>query len=190
MGVWLKIDYPHFANHRPRYLTNAQVEDLAWQVRLQLGYAYPSTPKIPLDVLFSIEGAIVNGLRINFCWEIEDAIHDENGVPALGICDYDPTEMPDTIWLSVNTGMVRDIEEMLRSILAHELGHGLCDAPNWAFAYRRLMLSGARLSARSLNQMRSITPDEAHLFAAGPRARDLRNSGPAPSWAPSWSRGR
>ena len=89
----------------------------------------PWTSKIPLDLLFSIEGAIVNGVRIAFRWEIEDAIHDEHGVPVLGICDYDPDEMPDTIWLSANAGMVGGIEEMLRSILAHELGHGLCDAP-------------------------------------------------------------
>jgi hypothetical protein len=173
MGVWLRIDYPHSANLRPWYLSNAQVEDLAWQVRRQLGYASSLTLKIPLDVLFSIEGAVVNGLQIKFRWEIEDAIHDEDGVPVLGICDYDPDEMPDTIWLSANAGMVRAIEEMLRSILAHELGHGLCDAPGWLLAYRNLTLAGAALAASSLSQMRSVTQDESHLFAAGPTGRDF-----------------
>ena len=173
MGVWLRIDYPHSATLRPWYLTNAQVEDLAWQVRLQLGYAYPSTPKISLDLLFSIEGAAVNGLRLAFHWEIEDAIHDQQGVPVLGVCDYDPSEMPDTIWLSANAGMVSGIEDMLRSILTHELGHGLCDAPGWIVAYQKLLRSGAALAAGSLNQMRSVTPDEAHLFSVGPAAREF-----------------
>jgi hypothetical protein len=173
MGVWLRIDYPHSTDLRPRYLTNAQIEDLAWRVRLQLGYASSSTPKIPLDLLLSIDGAIVNGLQISFCWEIENAICDEHGIPVLGICDYDPDEMPDTIWLSANAGMVRRIEEMLRSILAHELGHGLCDAPSWVVTHRNLAMSGAGLVTPSLNPMRSVTPDEAHLFSARPTRRDF-----------------
>jgi len=63
MGVWLKIDYLHSANLRPWYLTNAQVEDLAWQVRHQLGCASPWTPKMSLDLLFSIEGHRCSGPR-------------------------------------------------------------------------------------------------------------------------------
>jgi hypothetical protein len=116
---------------------------------------------------------MVNGVQIRFRWEIEDAICDEDGLSVLGICDYDPDEVPDTIWLSANAGMVGNIEEMLRSILAHELGHGLCDAPGWVVAHRNLMQSGTALVARSLNQMRSVTPDEAHLFSARPTARDF-----------------
>ena len=40
MGVWLRIDYPHSPIFDLGTSTNAQVEDLAWQVRHQLGYAY------------------------------------------------------------------------------------------------------------------------------------------------------
>jgi hypothetical protein len=177
MGVYLRLDYPHFPDLRPRYLTNTQVEDLAWQVRHQLGYAYPWTPKIPLDLLFNIEGAVVNGFRVTFLWEIEDAIHDEHGVPVLGVCDCDPDEMPDTIMLSANASivasMVAGIEELLRSILAHELGHGICDGPGWLLAYRNLMLSGAARTAPGLKQMRSVTLDQAHLFSARPSSREF-----------------
>ena len=44
---------------------------------------------------------------MTFRWEIENDIHDEQGVPVLGVCDCDPEEMPDTIMLSANGGMVR-----------------------------------------------------------------------------------
>ena len=173
MGVWLRVDYPHFADLRPRNLTNAQVGTLAWLIRHQLGYASPWASKVPLELLLGIEGAIVNGLRMTFRWEIESAIHDEQGVPVLGVCDCDPEEMPDTIMLSANGGMVRGIEELLRSILAHELGHGLCDAPGWLVAYRNLMLAGAALAGSTFNKMRSVAPDESHLFPARPTAGDF-----------------
>jgi hypothetical protein len=173
MGVYLRLDYPHFPDLRPCYLNNAQVEDLAWQVRLQLGHASTRDPKIPLDLLFSIEGAVVNGFAVTFIWEIEDAIYDEHGVPVLGVCDCDPGEMPNTIMLSANASMAADIEELLRSILAHELGHGICDGPGWLLAYRNLMLSGAARSAPGLKQMRAVTLDQTHLFSAHPNSREF-----------------
>lgn len=164
MGVWLKVDYPHFSDLRPRYISNEQVEALAWQVRLQLGFASPSTSKIPLDVLFSIEGATVNGFRLKFRWEVEDTVQDRSGDPVLGVCDCDPDEWPDMIMLSANAGIVAGVEELLRSILAHELGHGLCDAPSWLTAYRNRHLRGAARPAAQNEPMRAITQDVERLF--------------------------
>jgi hypothetical protein len=131
MGVHLSLEYPHFRDLQPFYLTNRQVEELAWKVRLQLRYAESCHLKVPLDLLFNIDGATVNRVRMTFQWEVEGAIEDEQGVPVLGVCDCDPGEWPDLIMLSANSGMIRGFEALLRSVLAHELGHGLCDGPGW-----------------------------------------------------------
>jgi hypothetical protein len=61
--------------------------------------------------------------------------------------------------------MIRGFEALLRSVLAHELGHGLCDGPGWLTAYRKLMLSGSSPNTMSSDRMRALTPDERHLFA-------------------------
>ena len=165
MGVHLRLEYPHFRNLQPRYLTNPRVEELAWQVRLQLGCAETRYLKFPLDLLFSIDQATVNGLRVTFRWEIEEAIQDEQGVPVLGVCDCDPEEMPDSIMLSANSGMIGKFEALLRSVLVHELGHAVCDGPGWLIAYRSATLSGGSPSG-----MRALIPDERHLFLGGDAA--------------------
>ena len=51
------------------------------------------------------------------------------------------------------------------------------------------MLSGAALATPSLNQMRSVTPDEAHLFSARPTARDFSEFRAGAFMGASWSRG-
>jgi hypothetical protein len=51
MGVHLSLEYPHFRNLQPRYVTNLQVEELAWKVRLQLSYAEICHLKVPLGRL-------------------------------------------------------------------------------------------------------------------------------------------
>ena len=59
MGVHLSLEYPHFRTLQPRYLTNLHVEELAWMVRLQLRCAESRHLKVPLDLLFRIDGATV-----------------------------------------------------------------------------------------------------------------------------------
>ena len=107
---------------------------------------------------------------MTFRWEIEEAIEDEQGVPVLGVCDCDPGEWPDLIMLSANSSMIHGFEALLRSVLVHELGHGICDGPGWLTAYRRLRPSGSSASIMSSDSMRALTPDERHLLAGGDTA--------------------
>jgi hypothetical protein len=164
MGKRLKVEYPHFPDLRPAFLTNEQMQALAWDVRTQIGCAESGCLKIPLNLVLTIEGATVNGLYVKFRWEIHESVH-EKEVPVLGVCDYDYEEMPGVALLLANSGIVNGWEAMLRSILAHELCHGLCEVPAWIIAHRNRPLPGI-LDVAVPNQTRAVTTDRAHLCKA------------------------
>jgi hypothetical protein len=56
MGKRLKVEYPHFPDLRPAFLTKEQMQALAWDVRTQIGCAESGCLKIPLKLVLTIEG--------------------------------------------------------------------------------------------------------------------------------------
>jgi hypothetical protein len=103
-------------------------------------------------------------------WDFENVVHDENGVPVIGVCEHDP-ETPDQVMISLNSEVVADHAELERSTALHEFGHAVFDMPAAVKAERQYRLSlGGELPGRRV--YRIITPGEEHLrssrFIGGP----------------------
>lgn len=124
----LSLDYRHCERQRPHYLKHAQVEALAALARRQL--VDPGQDALPFEVLCAIDRLAINGIRFDLFIGTGDPVHDEEGQPVLGICEFDPG-VADTAMLSVSPAGEHASEALVLSTLGHELGHAIFDAPGW-----------------------------------------------------------
>jgi hypothetical protein len=95
----LTLDYRCCHQNAPLYLKHAEVEDLALRSRRQL--VGEDVDALPLDLLSQIDGLRINGLSIDLWIDIDHPVNDEQGEPALGVCEYDPDGSPDAAMVSV-----------------------------------------------------------------------------------------
>ncbi|UZG45582.1 hypothetical protein [Caldimonas thermodepolymerans] len=124
----LTLGYRHCDRKRPLFIKNSEIEGIAVLVRQQLVDA--ATDAIPLAVLSDISGLKINGVVFDLFVGTGDVVHDEDGNPVLGICEYDPG-VPDTAMVSVSPVGEHASEELVLSTLGHEIGHAIFDAPGW-----------------------------------------------------------
>ncbi len=124
----LTIGYRHCDRKRPLYIKNSEIEGIGVLARQQLVDA--GTDAIPLAVLSDISGLKINGVVFDLFVGTGDVVHDEDGNPVLGICEYDPG-VPDTAMVSVSPVGEHASEALVISTLGHELGHAIFDAPGW-----------------------------------------------------------
>ncbi len=159
----LTLDYRHCGRKRPLYIKNSEVEGIAALAREQL--VDTNTDAIPFSVLSDISGLKINGIAFDLFVSTNEIVHDEEGNPVLGICEYDPG-IPDAAMVSVSPAGEHASEELVRSTLGHELGHAIFDAPGWIVNARGPgLFDDASETAR--RAYRTTTRDAEHL-AKGP----------------------
>lgn len=124
----LTLGYRHCSRMRPSFLKNSEIEGIGVLARQQLVGA--GIDAIPLSVLSDISGLSINGVVFDLFVGTGDVVHDEEGNPVLGICEYDPG-VPDTAMVSVSPVGEHASEELVLSTLGHEIGHAIFDAPGW-----------------------------------------------------------
>ena len=95
----LTLDYRHCNRKRPSFLKNSEIERVAALARQQL--VGDATDAVPLAVLSDISGLKINGIVFDLFVGTGDVVHDEDGTPVLGICEYDPGA-PNTAMVSVS----------------------------------------------------------------------------------------
>lgn len=127
----IRTVYRHSAaNAAPAKLSAAEVWSVARAVRRQLAPDC-SVRKLQLeDLAESIEGSEVNGIVFEVAWDLEHAVLNLGGKPVMGVTEYDKAS-PDCVMVSVNGPMLASAEALMRSTIAHELGHVVFDAPGW-----------------------------------------------------------
>jgi Zn-dependent peptidase ImmA (M78 family) len=161
----LTLDYRHSHWLRPAYLKHSEVEDLAAMVRQQLVDA--NIDAISMAVLSDITRLKINDLIYDLYISTDHVVHDENGEPALGICEYDPSD-PNAALVSVSPVNENTNEELVLSTLAHEFGHAIFDAPGWIINARMgpgLFDDPSEIVYKSY---RTTTHDGGHLAKATP----------------------
>ena len=126
----LTLGYRHCDRKRPLYIKNAEIEAIAALARQQLVDA--DTDAIPREVLCDISALSINGITFDLFVGTGHVVHDEDGNPVLGICEYDPG-VPQTAMVSVTPAGEHASEGLVLSTLGHELGHAIFDAPGWIF---------------------------------------------------------
>ena len=137
-----------------RPLAASAIWSIARDVRRQIcGGLWPKP--LPADTLIRrVELLVINGIRIEPVWDCRNEVHDEQGRPVAGACEYD-SDSPENIYLSLNPTVIGDRSDLAASTAAHELGHAIFDGPASVIACR--------------SKSRHVTPDEAHFDAAGPK---------------------
>jgi hypothetical protein len=89
----------------------------------------------------------------------------------LGVCEVDPEGLPDTALICVNPDPVEARTELLLSTGAHEMGHGIFEAPAWIYAHQRSAmptLFDVADPAAPRRVWRPTTPNESHFSATYP----------------------
>ena len=109
-----------------------------------------------------IERLTVNGTRLTPSWDCQHEVHDDDGRPVMGVCEYDP-DSPGSVMLSLNAAVVGPRPDLAASTAAHELGHAIFDMPTAVIACRH---SGDGAGHRVF---RHVTPNEGHFQAKGPK---------------------
>jgi hypothetical protein len=140
-------------------------------VRQQLTGGNDSVLAIDLERLTRVQSVRVNDIDYELEWSTDAPITDDRGKPVLGVCEVDPDGLPDTALVCVNPEPVDGRIELLLSTGAHEMGHGLFEAPAWIHAERNAampsLFDGLEPGSRR-RVLRTITPSESHFSATYP----------------------
>jgi hypothetical protein len=168
----LVIDYRHHpVTGEPRFAGNEVAECVARAVRQQLTGGNDSILAIDLERLTRVCAMRVNDIAYEIEWSTDAPVTDESGKPVLGLCEVDPGGLPDAALIYVNPEPVDGRIELLLSTGAHEMGHGIFEAPAWIHAERRASMPGLfdvpDPGARR-RVLRTTTPNESHFSATYP----------------------
>lgn len=123
----LALSYASTLDARPKFLKSSDIEQVALEVRRQLGAE--SRARLELNELAGIDRLRVNGVDYAVWTDIDHVVHDEGGAEVLGVFEFTPESSLDAVSISVSPVSETLRAEVVLSSLAHELGHGIFDAP-------------------------------------------------------------
>jgi hypothetical protein len=127
----ITADYPHSPDTaEPTAMTAPQIWAVANRVRRQI-HADVADRAIDLGAL--IDGASdfgVNGIAFAAFWDLDHAVVNEAGAEVMGTTEYDPADAT-SIMVSINGPALDGRDDLMRSTVAHELGHVIFEAPAW-----------------------------------------------------------
>jgi len=126
----IQVAYPHSKETGlPKSLSQKQIWAAAMAVRNQL-QPTSSERTVPLeDRIPGLGRMAVNDVRFEVDWDLEHAVVNHAGKPVMGATEYDKAS-PGCVMVSVNGPKLRNAT-VLRSTIAHELGHVVFEAPAW-----------------------------------------------------------
>jgi hypothetical protein len=123
----VSVEYPSFGSGEPVRLSAEAIRTLGADLRRRL-LGFVVRPLDPAALFRRTTRLRVNGRPLRLVWDAEHPVHDDKGIPVLGVCEHDPDE-PDDVMISLNSDLLEDRPELLRSTAAHELGHAIFDMP-------------------------------------------------------------
>jgi hypothetical protein len=172
LGSHLTISYRHNrVTGAPLFAGNQIAQCVAHDVRQQLTRGDDRVLAIDLERLTRVRTMRVNDITYEVEWSTDAPVSDDRGKPVLGVCEFDPDGLPDTALICVNPNPVEGRTELLLSTGAHEMGHGIFEAPAWICAHqRRSMPTLFDIADPSAPRRvwRTTTPNESHFSATYP----------------------
>lgn len=114
----------------PARLTASEIWSVARAVRIQLADDRFARKLELDDVAQRVAQIDINDIAFDVAWDLEHEVLNRSGEPVMGVTEYDKAS-PDCVMVSVNGPMLAGTEMVLRSTIAHELGHVVFDAPGW-----------------------------------------------------------
>ncbi|MGB6538631.1 MAG: hypothetical protein WBF58_22030 [Xanthobacteraceae bacterium] len=124
----LRVRYPH--DHRsmePGAMKAQEIWRVATEVRQQL--LCGRAPCLDIErLLRAAKKMLVNGIEITAHFDLDRVVRDAEGREVLGVTETDPA-VPGTLLISLNREFIAGRDYLLRSTIAHEIGHALFDGP-------------------------------------------------------------
>ena len=117
----LSLRYDHCSLRKPRYLNKLAIETVAREARAQL--LPPGAEALTLEQLAAISDLTINGLPYQLWVSLDHPVTDEDGLPVLGLCEFDPDCGEDAVSVLVSPVGEQLTPELALSTFAHELGH-------------------------------------------------------------------
>jgi hypothetical protein len=100
----------------------------------------------------------VNDIQFGVIWDFDHDVRNEHDTEVLGVTEYhDATPLHALV--SINGPRLKVAETLLRSTIAHELGHVIFDAPSWIVSRQDMR------AASDLNQAAFVSGNEMELRA-------------------------
>lgn len=116
--------------HQPVQLSSREIWAVAQRVRNQ----FPGNPLARRLELAGVEETAarfeVNGIRYGVLWDFDHRVRNAGDEEVLGVTEYHDAT-PLHVLVSINGPRLAAAEHLLRSTVAHELGHVVFDAPGW-----------------------------------------------------------
>jgi hypothetical protein len=127
----LQVAYRHSSfTGQPEGLTSVEIWQVAQRARLQLSKERHGRC-LPVEAIAERLAEIeVNGVEFEASWDLDHPVANTAGKPVMGVTEYDKAS-PRCVMVSVNGPMLANAETLLRSTIAHEIGHVVFDAPGW-----------------------------------------------------------
>lgn len=122
------VDFPCTLAGLPTRMSGARIAEAASGLRHDL-FGLAVKPIEVEALVRKLRQLVINGGVARIMWDIDHAVHDEEGRPALGACEHDP-DVPRTVLISLNRELLVDQPALMRSTAAHELGHAIFDMPS------------------------------------------------------------
>jgi hypothetical protein len=124
------IRYPHYLPSRePRPMKAAEIWRVAEAARRQL-CTHPKRPQVEIGLIVTrCRRLEVNDLVFETYWECDRPVHDDEGLPVLGVTEHDSEQAAAMIYL--NGELLQERDDLTRSTAIHELGHAVFDVPGW-----------------------------------------------------------
>ena len=172
MGSDLTISYRHNRlTGEPHFAGNEVAACVARDVRQQLTDGNDSVLAIDLERLTRVQTLCVNDISYEFEWSTGEPVTDDDDKPVLGVCEVDPNGLPDTALICLNPELAEGRSELLLSTGAHEVGHGIFEAPAWIYADQKSAMPGLFDTpdvTAAKRVWRTTTPNENHFSAIYP----------------------
>jgi hypothetical protein len=114
----------------PDRLSPAEVWTVAHAMRSQLAEDRFERRLSLADVAKRLSHFEINGVAFEVAWDLEHRVLNPAGKEVMAVTEYDKAS-PDCVLVSVNGPMLESSDTLLRSTIAHEIGHLVFDAPGW-----------------------------------------------------------
>lgn len=148
----IKGNYPHHRSFEPRPMRTGEILAFAEDIRRQVAGLVHRQAADVRRLAECTASLLVNGVAYELVWDFDNAVHDDDGRPVMGVCEHDPDE-PAQVMISINGAAMSGRPELERSTALHELGHALFDMPAAVHAGRLcrldLRLGRAKPSGRA-----------------------------------------
>lgn len=157
--MMVQLEYRHSdLTGLPEDLSAKEIWEVARLVRMQIS-SNRSERELPLETLVpDLQRWTVNGIGFEVDWDLEHKVANRAGKPVMGVTEYDKAS-PTCVMVSVNGPKLAN-DTLLRSTVAHELGHVVFDGPGWVLAAPEQPVQTSFTGKASVRDPREVRANE------------------------------